>query len=75
VKYFGECSSEIFHASVLVKYFVVVLCTSGRCCGDLGIMSIIYRIYTTGSVQKFENTAVGICHADHVAPSICRSCY
>jgi hypothetical protein len=30
-------------------------------------MSIICRIYTTGSVYKSENTAVGICHADHVA--------
>jgi hypothetical protein len=34
---FWKCSSEI-------------LCTSRRCCGDWGIMSIIYRIYTTGSV-------------------------
>jgi hypothetical protein len=50
VKY--ECSSEVLCASVLVKYFVLVrvLCTSGQCCGDWGIMSIIYRIYTTGSV-------------------------
>jgi hypothetical protein len=45
-----ECSSEVFCVSVLVKYFVRVLCTSGRCSGDWGIMSIIYRIYTTGSV-------------------------
>jgi hypothetical protein len=35
-----------------------------------GIMSIIYRIYTTGSVLKSYNTAVRICHADHMAPSI-----
>jgi hypothetical protein len=65
-----ECSSEVLCASVLVKYFVRVLCTSCCSCGDWGIMSIIYRIYTTGSVYKSENTAVGICHADHVAPSI-----
>jgi hypothetical protein len=31
-------------------------------------MGIIYRIYTTGSVLKSENTAVEICHTDHVAP-------
>jgi hypothetical protein len=37
-------------ASVLVKYFVRVFCTSGRCRGDWGIMSIMYRIYTPGSV-------------------------
>jgi hypothetical protein len=73
VKNSYECSSELLCASVLVKYFVPVLCTSGRCCGDWGIMSIIYRIYTTGSVWKPENTAVGICHADHVAPSIRKS--
>jgi hypothetical protein len=45
-----ECSSDVLSASVLVKYFVRVLCTSGWCCGDWGIMNIIYRIYTTGSV-------------------------
>jgi hypothetical protein len=31
-------------ASVLMKYFVLVFCTSGPRCGDWGIMSIIYRI-------------------------------
>jgi hypothetical protein len=46
VKYFVR----VLCTSVLVKYFVRVLCTRGRCCGDWGIMSIIYRIYTTGSV-------------------------
>jgi hypothetical protein len=50
MKYSYECSSEVLCASVLVKYFVRVLCTNGRCCGDWGIMSIIYRIYITGSV-------------------------
>jgi hypothetical protein len=30
-----------------VKHFMLVLCMSGRCC-DCGMMSIIYRIYTTG---------------------------
>jgi hypothetical protein len=32
VKYSGECSSEVDCASVLVKYFVRLRCTSGRCC-------------------------------------------
>jgi hypothetical protein len=50
VKYSGECSIEVDCASVLVKCFVRVLSMSGRCFGDWGIMSIIYRIYTTGSV-------------------------
>jgi hypothetical protein len=53
VKYFvQECSSEVLCASVLAKYFVRVrvLCTSGRCCGDWGVISVIYNIYTTGSV-------------------------
>jgi hypothetical protein len=43
-------NGNVLCASVLVKYSVRVLFTSGRCCGDWGIMSIIYRIYTTGSV-------------------------
>jgi hypothetical protein len=43
------CSSEVLSASVLGKYFARVLYTSARCCGDWGIMSIIYRIYTTDS--------------------------
>jgi hypothetical protein len=35
---------EVFCASDLEKYIVRLLCTTGRSCGDWGIMSIIYRI-------------------------------
>jgi hypothetical protein len=49
ISFFFFCNINIL-PYVLVKYFVRVLCTSKRCCGDWGIMGIIYRIYTTGSV-------------------------
>jgi hypothetical protein len=45
-----KCIMRMFKWSALFQCSSDILCASGRCCDDWGIMSIIYRIYTTGSV-------------------------
>jgi hypothetical protein len=44
--------------------------------GPLNLMSIVEELLerkSSGSGLESENTALGICHADHVAPSIRKS--
>jgi hypothetical protein len=60
--------------STYLPAFCMCICERGR--GLLSLMSTIEELpekKKTGSGLGTENTAVGIHHADHVTPSICKS--